>query len=96
MVESAPKELVCARFAVHGRVQGVGYRYAAQRRAHALKLTGYVRNCADGSVEVVAVGAAAALLEMERWLGEGPAHAQVQSVVRLAHGECDFRDFTIR
>ncbi|HEY7509386.1 MAG TPA: acylphosphatase, partial [Vicinamibacteria bacterium] len=42
------------RFVVHGRVQGVGYRYFVQREADARGVTGFVRNLPDGSVEVVA------------------------------------------
>jgi hypothetical protein len=43
---------------VHGRVQGVGFRYFVMREARALGLSGWVRNQADGSVEVEAEGAA--------------------------------------
>ena len=41
---------------VHGDVQGVGYRFFAQRQAARLGLRGYVRNLRDGTVEVVAEG----------------------------------------
>lgn len=44
-----------------GRVQGVGFRYTSQRIAAGLSLRGYVRNLADGSVEMVAQGPPAAL-----------------------------------
>src|SRR5262249_62389679 len=44
------------RFIVQGRVQGVGYRYFARRQAEALGVTGYARNRADGTVEVVGEG----------------------------------------
>lgn len=39
-----------------GYVQGVGFRYHAKYKAEALGLTGYVRNCSDGSVEMEAEG----------------------------------------
>jgi acylphosphatase len=39
-----------------GRVQGVGFRYTAQRIASRYGLTGYVRNTHDGKVEMVAQG----------------------------------------
>jgi acylphosphatase len=39
-----------ASFHVHGRVQGVGFRYFARREAQALELAGWVRNEADGTV----------------------------------------------
>ncbi|MBB73373.1 MAG: acylphosphatase [Planctomycetaceae bacterium] len=40
-----------------GHVQGVGFRYNTQRLADDLPITGFVRNLADGRVEVVAEGA---------------------------------------
>ena len=49
-----------------GRVQGVGFRYHSTYKANLLKLTGWVRNCYDGSVEMEVQGdpaAIAALLE---------------------------------
>jgi len=39
-----------------GRVQGVGFRFTAERFANAYKVVGYVRNTADGKVEIVAEG----------------------------------------
>jgi acylphosphatase len=71
-----------ARFLVAGRVQGVWFRAATRERALALQLRGFARNLADGGVEVVAVGAAAALDELEQWLWQGPPLAKVASVRR--------------
>ena len=73
-----------ARFLVAGRVQGVWFRAATRERALALQLQGFARNLADGGVEVVAVGAAAALDELESWLWEGPPLAKVAQVRREA------------
>ncbi len=42
---------------VSGRVQGVGYRYFVTDRAREIGVTGYAKNLADGSVEIVAEGA---------------------------------------
>lgn len=44
------------RITYHGRVQGVGFRYTTASIAKCLPITGYVRNCADGTVELVAQG----------------------------------------
>ena len=41
---------------VYGKVQGVGFRYHATYRAKFLGLTGWVRNCSDGSVEMEVQG----------------------------------------
>lgn len=68
------------RFIVRGRVQGVGYRYFARRSAESLGLTGFARNLADGSVEVVAEGEPQALLSLEAALRQGPSFALVESL----------------
>ena len=70
----APGRLVVR---VGGRVQGVGFRYATERRARELQLTGYVRNEGDGSVLVVAEGATDRLSELLAWLHQGPPGARV-------------------
>lgn len=65
---------------VHGRVQGVNFRYYAQRRASSLDLTGYVRNLWDGTVEVVAEGPRESLEELLAFLRVGPRAAMVTQV----------------
>ena len=46
----------CSRVTFYGRVQGVGFRYTTARIAKCFPIKGYVRNCADGTVELVAQG----------------------------------------
>lgn len=75
-------ELRCVRFVVRGRVQGVFYRASAQQTARQLGVTGWVRNCDDGSVELLACGVGAQLAALEQWLWEGPPRAQVTEVAR--------------
>ncbi len=70
------------RYLVHGRVQGVGYRYFVLRQAEALGLAGFARNLADGSVEVVAEGSEQALAALESKLREGPSFSEVSDVER--------------
>lgn len=65
-------------------VQGVGYRYFAQRAARRLGLAGYVRNLSDGRVEVYAVGDPDALNQLHLELQRGPGSAQVSSVTEEA------------
>ncbi len=65
------------RFVVTGRVQGVGFRYSAQRKARQLDLAGWVANRADGAVEGVVSGDQAALGQFNTWLSDGPPGAQV-------------------
>lgn len=70
----------CLRCVVSGRVQGVWYRASTQRQADALGISGYARNLADGRVEVLACGDAAALRQLQAWLWQGPPAAQVTDV----------------
>ncbi len=65
---------------VHGVVQGVGFRYATVARARRLDLTGYVRNIADGNVEILAEGSQTDLDRLLRWLAKGPSYAHVTRV----------------
>lgn len=62
---------------VQGQVQGVGFRYYTRRRADKLGLAGYVRNLADGSVEVEIEGDEPAVARMLDWLNTGPRSASV-------------------
>lgn len=72
------------RLLVSGRVQGVGYRVRCQDAARGLRLDGFVRNLADGRVEVVAVGARPAVDRLARWCERGPLGAAVTGVERVA------------
>lgn len=68
------------RCIVAGRVQGVYYRAATADRAQRLQLDGWVKNLADGRVEVVAAGEPEAVAALARWLFEGPPAARVEAV----------------
>ena len=71
-----------ARFLVSGKVQGVFFRASTREQALKLGLRGHAKNLADGRVEVLAEGDAAALDALERWLHVGPPMARVESVER--------------
>ncbi|MEQ9899996.1 acylphosphatase [Pectobacterium punjabense] len=82
---------------VYGVVQGVGFRYSTQRQAIQLGLTGYARNCNDGSVEVVASGEPHAVDALIEWLKQGgPRSARVDRVLIEPHGKIDYEGFAIR
>lgn len=68
------------RLHVRGRVQGVGYRLGCRRRAIELGVSGWVRNLADGSVEVEAEGQPQCLAELMLWCEKGPQRAHVTGV----------------
>ncbi|MEM8961771.1 MAG: acylphosphatase [Acidobacteriota bacterium] len=72
------------RFVVRGVVQGVGFRHFTVLKARALRLDGWVRNEADGSVVVTASGDAEALERFATLLESGPPAAQVSGVQRSA------------
>lgn len=65
---------------VRGRVQGVGFRVHTQREGERLGLGGFVRNLADGSVEVMAEGPDPLLRELIAWLNHGPTSARVDAL----------------
>jgi acylphosphatase len=65
---------------VRGDVQGIGYREACVRRAHALGVTGWVRNRMDGSVEAMLQGSPEQLADMCAWLSEGMSAALVDEL----------------
>lgn len=66
---------------VSGKVQGVGFRAATVRQAHQLRLGGWVRNLADGRVQVLLQGDHDAVDRLLSWLLRGPPMAQVSGVV---------------
>lgn len=78
MINQQP--LVCRRFVVTGRVQGVFFRASTRDVAVGLSLTGYAKNMPDGSVEVLACGGADALGKLGMWLRQGPRMATVTGV----------------
>ncbi len=71
---------VARRFIVSGRVQGVGFRYFAERVANRLGVVGYVKNDWDGTVEAYAIGEPNVLEEFKRLLAQGPPSARVTHV----------------
>jgi acylphosphatase len=62
---------------VHGRVQGVGFRFFVEREANRRGLRGWVRNCADGSVEVEAEGERGVLADFAAAVRSGPPSSHV-------------------
>ena len=65
---------------VKGTVQGVYYRYNTLKKAEEYHLTGWVRNRADGSVEIVCEGTEENINNMVQWCKKGPERAYVREV----------------
>jgi len=68
-------------FLIHGRVQGVGFRWFVHREAAELGLRGWVRNTDTGEVEVVASGPAEDLAELRTLLHQGSRGSRVDAVI---------------
>ena len=81
---------------IAGRVQGVGFRYFVAWRARELDLVGWVRNQADGSVEVEAEGDDASLQKLLGDLRQGPPTAWVEAVSVQWHApQHNFKEFSV-
>jgi acylphosphatase len=89
-------DLASLQAIVSGRVQGVFFRSFVESRAEELKLTGYVRNRYDGTVEVLAEGERERLEKLVHYLEAGPPAARVAKVdTRWAEYHGHFRNFSI-
>ncbi len=66
---------------VSGHVQGVGYRFFCQRKAHKYGIGGWARNCPDGTVQVRAFGFDEAVEKFVVDLGKGPRFGRVDDVL---------------
>ena len=73
---------------VHGKVQGVGFRFFATRVARRLGLKGSIENLRDGTVEAIIEGEAKMIDDWINEIKEGPRYAEVTKV------DQDVRDFT--
>jgi acylphosphatase len=74
---------------VSGRVQGVGFRWFVVEKARELRLAGWVKNRADGNVELAAAGDLASLELLEAAVIAGPDGAEVKHVRKLEAVEVD-------
>lgn len=74
---------VARKFLITGEVQGVGYRFFAQRAAARHQVLGHVRNCPDGTVEVIAEGSPSDVEEFKKDLVTGPQWSRVDQVEEI-------------
>jgi len=80
---------------VSGRVQGVGFRYSTIMEARRLGVKGWVRNAANGDVEVWAEGLPEKLALFLSWLHHGPQYARVDSVEKEDKSPQGYRGFDV-
>jgi len=82
---------------VYGIVQGVFFRANAKKVAETLGLNGYIRNMADGSVEVVAEGPEQKIKELIEFCKKGPKAARVDKFdIHIEEASNEFDGFEIR
>lgn len=88
--------LLAVHAIVWGRVQGVGFRYGAERAAVQCGVQGWVRNRHDGAVEVHCEGVAEKVTRYVQWLEKGPPGARVTKIEKRAvPPQNTYRSFTI-
>lgn len=75
--------MIARKFLISGEVQGVGYRYFAQRSSAKHQVRGYVKNLPDGRVEVLAEGSSAAVEDFRHDLAAGPSHSRVTVIEEI-------------
>lgn len=80
---------------VRGKVQGVGYRRYAQRKASECQIFGWARNLFNGEVEILALGSAASLENYLKLLRQGPPFGHVEEVTTKQAESEKISDFTI-
>jgi len=86
---------VVKHIVVHGRVQGVGYRYSLMAAASRANVTGWVRNRRGGTVEAMLAGPADKVSKIIAWAGRGPPGSQVTGV-KVQDAEGTFHSFETR
>lgn len=87
---------ICIHSIVSGKVQGVFFRAETQKKALALGLKGWVKNLADGSVEIFACGERDPIMLLTEWLWEGPPKAEVSNVHWEERPWQEIRSFEIK
>lgn len=82
---------------VKGKVQGVGFRRFVYDTAHLYSVRGYVRNLADGSVQILAIAEAGVLNEFCSHVRQACYYARVVDMdISVINGAKEYHDFSIR
>ena len=93
-MSTVDETIVCRRFSISGRVQGVFFRDSTRAEALQLRLAGYARNLSDGTVDIIACGQADDVAALREWLQVGPPLARVDSVEESTVAPRRFETFT--
>jgi acylphosphatase len=81
---------------ITGKVQNVGFRFYAQKSAHELEITGFVKNQKDGSVYIEAEGEEESLKQFVDWCHKGPPWANVETVAANKSPVMNHRGFLVK
>jgi len=73
-------DMIHKNIRISGRVQGVGFRYAARNMASLLGIKGYVRNLSNGDVYIEAEGIRVQMDEFIAWCRQGPPRARIENM----------------
>ncbi|KKR50162.1 MAG: Acylphosphatase [Candidatus Curtissbacteria bacterium GW2011_GWA1_40_16] len=84
-----------AHIKINGQVQGVFFRRSAKIKADELGIVGWVKNCDDGSVEVMAQAEKKQVDQFIKWCKKGPPFAEVESVGVDFRPDENFPDFSV-
>lgn len=76
-------KIIARKFTIRGIVQGVGFRYFAQRSAARHQVRGYVRNLEDGAVEAFAQGGERCVEAFRHDLSAGPSYSRVDEIEEI-------------
>jgi acylphosphatase len=89
--------MIRAKLSIHGRVQGVFFRQSTREMAERLGLTGWARNCPDGSVLAVFEGEKQSVEAAITWCRQGPPAARVSNLeIEWYEFRNEFSEFSIR
>ncbi len=81
---------------IYGKVQAVGFRFFLRKKAEELKVRGYVKNNADGSIELYAIGEEESINHFLEHCKKGSANADVKLIEVELTDPINFKDFEIR
>ena len=91
------EEMVRTNVIVTGKVQGVFFRASTMEQAQSMRVTGWVMNLPDGTVEMMLEGSRFGVEEVIKWAKNGPPDARVEDViVRFGKYTDEFRTFVVR
>lgn len=96
-MENTKVNTAAVKLIIKGKVQGVSFRESARKFASGLGVIGYIKNKADGSVEVYAEGSKEKVGELVKYCRKGPLLAKVENVeVQEAQPTGDYEGFWVR